>query len=279
MSSIRVALQELRVGRKEYFNNLALFPLLSNKTVDAEYLTLDAAVAAKQVRIAKVSADGDVDALKIINRSPLPVLIVDGEELLGSKQGQVANSTVLVPPLQTIILPVCCVNQKSQRMAVSSPTSSISDIVAEHAFRLKRYVNSFFCNPMQVGVVFAINERIEGVELFDSSVTLASLYSKLIRSYAIDALENDSKRKQNDGKQRQLASKRDARRFLQSAMQAHEECYEVIGLGEEIRVTGKAVVGGGLLLDDRLLHLAAFANHIPSTAETIHFDLPRLAYP
>jgi len=329
VSNTRVALKKLRVGRKEYFSNLALFPLLSNKTVDAEYLTLDAALAAGQIHIAEVSADGDSASLKIMNRSSLPVLIVDGEELPGPKQDRVAIVTVLVPPQQKIIIPVCCVesgrwtserwaddlftraptslthfaagrrrrnadvsaalrgngtrtisqwkvwddiNKKSQRMAVNSPTRSMADIFAWHANHLKHYVNAFSCNPMQVGVVFAINEHIEGVELFDSPVTLASLYPKLIRSYAIDAIENA-------GKQKPLASRRDARRFLRSVMQVHEDRYEAIGLGEEIRVSGEEIVGGGLLLDNRLLHLAAFANPTPSAAEITTFNPPSLAYP
>jgi len=328
LSITRVTLKKLRVGRKEYFGNLALFPLLSDKTVDAEYLTLDGALATGQIRIAEVSADGDNSSLKIMNRSSLPVLIVDGEELLGLKQNRVANITVLIPPQETIVLPVCCVepnrwaterwaddsfaqnpisltqfaagrrhrnaevtatlrsngthivnqwkvwdkiNQKSQRMAVSSQSGSMADLFACQESRLEGYVSAFSCNPMQVGVVFAINERIEGVELFDSPVTLASIYEKLIRSYAIDALENASK-------QKPLASRRDARFFLRRVMQVHEECYEAIGLGKEIRITGEKIVGGGLLLNNRLMHLAAFANPIANPEETSTFRPLRLAY-
>jgi hypothetical protein len=43
------------------------------------------------------------------NRAELPVLIVDGEELVGAKQNRTANLSVLAPPKTATVIPVSCV--------------------------------------------------------------------------------------------------------------------------------------------------------------------------
>ncbi|MCU0934369.1 MAG: hypothetical protein MUE86_08070, partial [Thiobacillaceae bacterium] len=47
--------------------------------------------------------------LKFINEGLRPVLLLDGEELVGAKQNRILNLTVLAPAQQTIIIPVSCV--------------------------------------------------------------------------------------------------------------------------------------------------------------------------
>jgi hypothetical protein len=42
------------------------------------------------------------------------------------------------------------------------------------------------------GVVFAIYRKILGVDLFDKPATLSKLWPKLIKSYALDALEDET---------------------------------------------------------------------------------------
>jgi len=56
-----------------------------------------------------VSDSGSVPELRVVNDGKRPVLIIDGEELVGAKQNRIVNLTVLVPELATIALPVTCV--------------------------------------------------------------------------------------------------------------------------------------------------------------------------
>src|SRR6185437_11391212 len=44
-----------------------------------------------------------------VNRGSLPVLILDGEEVVGGLQNRVVNTTLLVPPKTTFNLPVSCI--------------------------------------------------------------------------------------------------------------------------------------------------------------------------
>ncbi|TME76742.1 MAG: TIGR02452 family protein, partial [Chloroflexi bacterium] len=61
------------------------------------------------VEIREVDAQGAVSRLVVRNAGPLPVLIIDGDILLGLKQDRVLNTTILVPSQSTLEIPVSCV--------------------------------------------------------------------------------------------------------------------------------------------------------------------------
>ena len=56
-----------------------------------------------------MSESGRVPELTIVNDGPVPVLLLDGEELVGAKQNRIVNLTILVPPHTRLPLPVSCV--------------------------------------------------------------------------------------------------------------------------------------------------------------------------
>ena len=104
--------------------------------------------------------------------------------------------------------------------------------------------------PQQVGAIFAIDSRVVGLDLFDRSSTLANMLPKLVGSYAIDAIEATSS---------ESCSAEKAKAFFEIVAGADVETYEAIGLGSDLRLVAPGIVGGGLAVEDRLIHLAAFA--------------------
>ncbi len=109
MKIITTILDELEFGSPASFRNLSVFPLIRRNNADADYLTLDEALAAGTARVTEVSPGGSVPELKFVNDGERPVLLLDGEELTGAKQNRVLNLTILAPGKQTIIIPVSCV--------------------------------------------------------------------------------------------------------------------------------------------------------------------------
>jgi hypothetical protein len=102
-------LEQLKVGRKQSYKNLALYPLLSTYNVGLEYLLLDEALSENLIEIAEKDNDGSVPELKVVNKSPIMILILDGEELVGAKQNRIVNTTILVKGNGTMVIPVSCV--------------------------------------------------------------------------------------------------------------------------------------------------------------------------
>lgn len=93
------------------FLNLSHFPLLipEEEAPPANYRTLREALEAGCFAITEVSEQGTVPALRAENNGSLPVLLVDGEELVGAKQNRILNLTILVPAKTSINIPVSCV--------------------------------------------------------------------------------------------------------------------------------------------------------------------------
>ena len=107
-------------GQTATQKRLTVYPLVqSHVNGHSAYQTLDAALAAKTVKISEVSEGGRVPDLQLTNSGKLPVLIIDGEEMVGAKQNRVINLTVLVAAGTKVIIPVSCVEAGRWRYSSS----------------------------------------------------------------------------------------------------------------------------------------------------------------
>jgi len=61
--------------------------------------------------ITEVSHEGSVPDLKVINGAEIPILLLDGEEVVGAKQNRVLNTTILVKEKSELVIPVSCTEQ------------------------------------------------------------------------------------------------------------------------------------------------------------------------
>ena len=112
--NIAHALEELDLGSAQTFRNLTVVPLIRRGWAGGEdeaspYLTLDEAVARELLFIRELPGAASVPELEAENRGDRPVLLVDGDQLVGAKQNRIINLSILVPPGKTIVIPVSCV--------------------------------------------------------------------------------------------------------------------------------------------------------------------------
>jgi hypothetical protein len=97
----RTYLEKAKIGRKQSFQNLAVFPLLSPYATTLDYIMLDEALDKELMEVAEVDESGSVPELKVVNKSPKMILILDGEELVGAKQNRIVNTTILIQATAT----------------------------------------------------------------------------------------------------------------------------------------------------------------------------------
>jgi len=109
MDSVATVLDHLEIGAPTVAANLAMYPLLMPEESDPGYLTLDEALAAGLASVTEVSESGSVPELLVKNQAAKPLLILDGEELVGAKQNRIVNLTILVAAKQDLRIPVSCV--------------------------------------------------------------------------------------------------------------------------------------------------------------------------
>jgi len=308
MDCIARLMNELEVGPARTYAGLTVYPLLGARGKPAEtgYRVLDEALRERSIRITEVEGGGSVPELKLTNDGDRPVLLLDGEELVGAKQNRVLNITVLAPAGKTIVIPVSCVEagrwamtgdaafataqhlmfsgarqakarqvaaslsanrgyrsdqnavweqlaNKADAMMTDSPTGAMRDVYTDHSRSIDEYVRAFPAVDGQVGAVFAIGDSLSGVDLFDHPSTLRVLLPKLVRSYALDAIEHGRR-----GHAHAVADAEAVASFLREVGKAKAESRPGVGLGEDVRLDGPKVLGGALVHEDRVVHLGAF---------------------
>jgi hypothetical protein len=101
-------LSELRLGEPQVHRNIVVFPLLGPANGGFRWLTLGEALQQQCLTVTEVSHGGSVPQLTVVNRADRPVLLLDGEELVGAKQNRVLNTTILVKEQSETVVPVSC---------------------------------------------------------------------------------------------------------------------------------------------------------------------------
>ena len=143
------------------------------------------------------------------------------------------------------------ISHKAASLHVHSETEAMSDIYEQRRGRIEDYVTAFAPQPRQAGAIFAIGGRITGLEFFDAAETFRKLMAKLVRSYAMDAIEQPAAESRPPVEEV-------VRRFLDDMQAAALQRFKALGEGEDLRIESATIAGGALAADDRIVHLCAF---------------------
>src|SRR5436305_5603317 len=103
-------LSPFAVGEPAAFGGLTLVPLFPTVEPQLEYIGLDEALA-RGASVRELNEGGSVEMLVFDNPLDEPVLLYEGEELVGAKQNRIVQRTALVPSKAVAQLPVHCVEQ------------------------------------------------------------------------------------------------------------------------------------------------------------------------
>jgi hypothetical protein len=109
MAAPASVLSAVSLGAPSAVGGLTMWPLLGPNGREPAYDLAGPAFAAGTLTVQEVSEGGSVPTLKVVNAGDRPVLLLDGEQLVGAKQNRVLNVTVLVAAHSTLAVPVSCV--------------------------------------------------------------------------------------------------------------------------------------------------------------------------
>ncbi len=144
------------------------------------------------------------------------------------------------------------IEAKMASFGASSATGAMGDAYESRAGDLDAYAQAFRPESRQRGAVVAVDGKVVGLEVFDSAAVFAKYFEKLVRSYAMDAIETAN------GKT--LAPpEEEVRRFLEKMKAAAAERFAALGEGEDLRLSGEGIAGGALAAGGRVVHLAGYA--------------------
>jgi hypothetical protein len=124
-----VGFPQVRVGQPVRYQTLFVFPLFDGSMTPVEYTLSDEGLGSGAVTVVEVSEAGSVPDLLVDNQGDVPVLFLEGEELVGAKQNRVLNVSVLIAAHSKTKIPVSCVEQgrwgyKSRKFGSSGSHSS-----------------------------------------------------------------------------------------------------------------------------------------------------------
>ena len=152
------------------------------------------------------------------------------------------------------------VDRKLTMMGSMSPSDALEQAYEDHQAKLEDAVHKVRLPDGCHGVAFAWGGRIVGLDLFDSPATLSKLLPKLVKAYAIDALEAPAS---------SPAVQPDAViDWLRNASATDAEPFDSPGLGADLRFEGDNVVGACLLVEDRPVHLELFQDETPGRSSS-----------
>jgi hypothetical protein len=272
------------LGEPEHFGALTIVPLVADSALTLEYIGLDEALA-HGASVRELSEAGSVETLVFDNKLDEAVLLYEGEELVGAKQNRIVQRTALIAPKTVTALPVHCVEQgrwayrtrvfssaprtatpelrrakgsqarvwqavaaKNARLDVDAPTGAAEAAFEFFGATIDEYVKALPRQDGQCGVLAAIGGRIACLDYVGRGDVFAGLYTKLLRGYALDALEHRTSK----------PVRREAvERFLGDVARAQRRLAPAVGLGSESRFSGP-VLGVELAAHGEVVALTAF---------------------
>lgn len=149
-----------------------------------------------------------------------------------------------------------CVSEQVAASGGDAPTRALSDALDAQADVLARYHEALPYPEGACGVVAAVAGGFVAADVFDSPTTLEVLWPRLIASYAFDAEATDLKADKT-------FSTRAAAVILEHVKEQKGDTFDSVGLGRDLRFEADDLIGQGLVVGNRLLHLSIF----PSTFE------------
>jgi hypothetical protein len=172
-----------RIGQPAGFGPLTVFPLFCDSSRPVDYLLADEATQAGALTVAEVSEQGSVPNLIVENKGERRALFLEGEELRGSKQNRILNTSVLVPAHARLTIPVSCVEQGRWRQTSAFFTSSkqISPYHLRHGLKssVTRSLNRNLGHRSDQGRVWnEVRKQQDALAVSSGTSALADTYGK-----------------------------------------------------------------------------------------------------
>jgi len=143
------------------------------------------------------------------------------------------------------------VARKMAKTDSRSSSGALQEMYKRYASRLEEVLAKISAPADCHGTAFVIDGKIVGVDLFDKPSTLGKLWPKLIKSYAMDALEGP-KDKPTVVQPEQISE------WVKAAGAANQKWFDSPGVGYDVRIEGKDLTGAALVVGWHPVHVELF---------------------
>ncbi len=134
-----------------------------------------------------------------------------------------------------------------------SSTGAMKAAYDQHEDDLRAYREAFPLVEGQRGVVIFVNGEFSGCEILSRADAYKHVHQKIIESYSLEAFRH---KKESLGK----PSAKKAKALLGQISSWKTERFKSVGLGEDLRLQNCESHGNALLVDESIVHAAAFGH-------------------
>jgi hypothetical protein len=139
----------------------------------------------------------------------------------------------------------------SSEVNVDSPTYAIKDVFNSVKNQTDDFIKNFPVEKGQNGLLVMVNGYAAGFDIFSLETAYEKIHTKLIKSYAVDAIRP----LKNSAKTPDMQTAFD---FLNEAKKSNQTRFKSKGLGDDIRFESLNCVGSSLCLEEEIIHMAFF---------------------
>ena len=283
-------LENIELSEPVFLRNLRVYPIQGSASTSIEISAISEILQQQSGEFRELDPP-DINRIAFDNKGNKPVLMLDGEEIVGAMQNRIIADSILVTARSTIDIPVICaeegrwnaigefrtgycsypsirailsrrgkkenglqkrvwkeIERKLTATKTLSTTSSMHDIYNNLEDEVTRYVEGFeSLNHDTIGFVGVAGNRILGCDLFLNPATYHKFEQQLIRSYALDAIEQ----------RKSSATQVDTAVFLESIKNSLEK-KKTSDKHHHFSLKEERYSGQGLIHDGRMIHLSVF---------------------
>ena len=139
------------VSEPKQKNNIVFFALSSMEKTHDDFLSFPTALNKNLVDVEEVNNKGFIGKLKITNKSNQKLLILDSENILGTRirQNRVVSTTVLIPEYASVLIPVFCSEQNRWSSSLSQEDIKVSESLYFSKGRENNFSDIYHSNSKQ----------------------------------------------------------------------------------------------------------------------------------
>jgi hypothetical protein len=282
--------KNIEIGQPVFLRNLLIHPISGPSENGIEISSLEDILSDAGCEFNELEPP-DINRISFFNNADSPVLMLDGEEVIGSLQNRIlAGSTLAMARVKTEIPVICAeegrwesigsfgtgycsyptirailsrrgkksnglqkkiwheIERKLTVTKTLSTTSSMHDIYNNLEDEVTRYLEDFQgLDPGTIGFIGIAGRKILGCDMFLNNAVYRRFEKKLMRSYALDAIEY---RKTSGGRI-------DAHEFLEGIINSVNK-KKLPRNTHHFTIKDSRAAGQGSFADGRVVHLSAF---------------------
>jgi len=282
--------EHAKLGESVFLRNLQIHPIQASVDDGITVTSIDEVLRGIQGEFRELDVP-DINRISFYNHGDTPILMLDGEEIIGSLQNRIVADSAFVTAHSTSNIPVICAEEGrwselgtfktgycsypglrailsrhgkrkngvqkrvwkeiERKLTVTktlSTTSSMHDVYSNLDDEITRYVEDFRgLNHSTVGFIGVAGGGILGCDIFSNPRMYRLFEHKLVRSYALDAIEH---RKSSGSTANTMGFLQD----ISNSLEAKKFPQKI----HHFTLKGQIFSGQGVSHQNRIIHLSAF---------------------